>query len=144
MSSGIEELEPIERASRDELAALQLERLGRVLEHAYRNVPLYRCRLDAAGVHPADLRGLADLPRFPFTTKDDLREHYPFGMLAVPREQLVRVHASSGTTGHPTVVGYTARDIETWSRLMARSMRAAGVRPGDLVHVAYGYGLFTG
>ncbi|HET9513005.1 MAG TPA: phenylacetate--CoA ligase PaaK [Gemmatimonadales bacterium] len=144
MSSGIEELEPIERASRDELAALQLERLGRVLEHAYRNVPLYRRRLDAAGVHPADLRGLADLPRFPFTTKDDLREHYPFGMLAVPREQLVRVHASSGTTGHPTVVGYTARDIETWSRLMARSMRAAGVRPGDLVHVAYGYGLFTG
>jgi phenylacetate-CoA ligase len=138
------DLESVERASRDELSALQLDRLRRVLHHAYDNVPLYRRRFDAAGVHPEDLRTLAELPRFPFTGKDDLREHYPFGMLAVPRERLARVHASSGTTGRPTVVGYTAKDLRTWAHLVARSMRAAGVRPGDLVHVAYGYGLFTG
>jgi phenylacetate-CoA ligase len=138
------ELEPIERASRDELAALQLERLGRVLHHAYANVPVYRARFDRAGVHPSDLHQLSDISRFPFTVKDDLREHYPFGMLAVPRDQLARIHASSGTTGRPTVVGYTAHDIDIWARLVARSMRAAGVRPGHLVHIAYGYGLFTG
>jgi len=137
-------LEPIERASSDELAALQLERMRQLLHHAYDNVRLYRQRFDAAGVHPNDLRQLADLARFPFTSKEDLRLNYPFGMLAVPRERLARVHASSGTTGRPTVVGYTARDLDTWARLVARSMRAAGVRPGDLVHVAYGYGLFTG
>jgi phenylacetate-CoA ligase len=137
-------LEPIERASRDELAALQLDRLRRVLSHAYANVPLYRERYDAAGVHPRDCATLDDLARFPFTVKDDLRQHYPFGMLAVPRERLARVHASSGTTGRPTVVGYTAGDLDTWAALVARSMRAAGVRPGHLVHVAYGYGLFTG
>jgi phenylacetate-CoA ligase len=139
-----DELDPLERASRDELAAVQLERLRRTLHHAYANVPLYRGRFDAAGVHPDDVRELADLARFPFTVKDDLREHYPFGMLAVPRDRLARVHASSGTTGRPTVVGYTAEDVATWARLVARSMRAAGVRAGDLVHVAYGYGLFTG
>jgi phenylacetate-CoA ligase len=139
-----DELEPIERASRDELVALQLERLRRALHHAYTNVPLYRTRFDEAGVHPNDVHALSDLARFPFTVKDDLRQHYPFGMLAVPREQLARIHASSGTTGRPTVVGYTARDIATWARLVARSMRAAGVRRGELVHVAYGYGLFTG
>ena len=139
-----DELEPIERASRDELASLQLERLRAVLQHAYDNVPLYKSRFEAAGVHPTDLRDLTDLARFPFTVKDDLREHYPFGMLAVPREQLARVHASSGTTGRPTVVGYTRHDIATWAQLVARSLRAAGVRRGDIVHVAYGYGLFTG
>ena len=138
------DLEPVERASRDELSALQLDRLRRVLHHAYDNVLLYRRRFDAAGVHPEDLRTLADLSWFPFTVKEDLREHYPFGMLAVPRERLARVHASSGTTGRPTVVGYTAKDLQTWAHLVARSLRAAGVRPGDLVHVAYGYGLFTG
>jgi len=137
-------LEPIERASRDELAALQLERLRWSLKHAYDNVARYRERFDAAGVRPEDLRSLEDLARFPFTTKDDLRLSYPFGMFAVPREQVVRIHASSGTTGKPTVVGYTARDIDTWANLMARSIRAAGGRPGDMVHVAYGYGLFTG
>jgi phenylacetate-CoA ligase len=140
----VDELEPIERASRDELASVQLARLRAVLQHAYDNVPHYRSRFEAARVHPADLRDLTDLARFPFTVKDDLREHYPFGMLAVPREQLARVHASSGTTGRPTVVGYTSRDIATWAQLMARSLRAAGVRRGDIVHVAYGYGLFTG
>ncbi len=138
------DLEPIERASRDELAALQLARLRRLIQHAYDHVPLYRTRFDDAGVHPTDVRELADLARFPFTTKADLRDHYPFGMLAVPRGQLARVHASSGTTGKPTVVGYTASDIATWAQLVARSMRAAGVRRGHLVHVAYGYGLFTG
>jgi phenylacetate-CoA ligase len=138
------DLEPIERASRDELSALQLDRLRQVLHHAYTNVPHYRQRFDARGVHPEDLRTLADIVHFPFTVKEDLRRHYPFGMLAVPRERLARVHASSGTTGRPTVVGYTAEDLRTWARLVARSMRAAGVRPGDLVHVAYGYGLFTG
>ena len=137
-------LDPIERASRDEIMALQLQRLRHALKHAYANVPLYKTRFDDAGVHPGDLRSLDDLARFPFTTKDDLREHYPFGMLAVPREQLARVHASSGTTGRATVVGYTAVDIDNWADLVARSMRAAGVRAGDLVHVAYGYGLFTG
>jgi phenylacetate-CoA ligase len=138
------DLEPIEQASRDELTALQLDRLRRTLHHAYANIPLYRQRFGAAGVHPDDLQTLADLARFPFTVKDDLREHYPFGMLAVPRERLARIHASSGTTGRATIVGYTAKDLRTWAHLVARSMRAAGVRPGSLVHVAYGYGLFTG
>ena len=142
--SDANEVEPIERASRDELAAVQLDRLQRLIQHAYDNVPLYRRRFDDAGIHPADVHELADLANFPFTTKADLRDHYPFGMLAVPREQLARVHASSGTTGQPTVVGYTANDIATWAQLVARSMRAAGVRRGHLVHVAYGYGLFTG
>lgn len=137
-------LEPIERASRDEIAALQLERLSRTLAHAYAEIPLYRERFDAAGVHPGELKSFEDLTRFPFTDKDDLRAHYPFGMLAVPRERLARVHASSGTTGRPTVVGYTAQDLDVWAALVARSLRAAGVRPGQLVHVAYGYGLFTG
>jgi phenylacetate-CoA ligase len=140
----MEELEPIERASSDELSRIQLERLSAILHHAYANVPLYRSRFDEAGVHPSDLRELDDLSAFPFTLKDDLRQNYPFGMLAVPREQLARIHASSGTTGRPTVVGYTSRDIATWAQLVARSMRAAGVRRGDVVHVAYGYGLFTG
>ena len=138
------EVEPIERASRDEISALQLDRLRRLLVHAYSNVPFYRAGFDAAGVHPSDLRELPDLARFPFTVKDDLRRHYPFGMLAVPRERLARIHASSGTTGRPTVVGYTANDLDSWALLVARSMRAAGVKPGQLVHVAYGYGLFTG
>ena len=139
-----EELEPIERASRDELAALQLARLRWSLGHAYRNVPHYRRKFDEAGVHPDDLRSLADLAKFPLTSKADLRENYPFGMFAVPRQQVVRVHASSGTTGKPTVVGYTAKDIDVWASVMARSIFAAGGRPGDIVHVAYGYGLFTG
>jgi phenylacetate-CoA ligase len=138
------DLDPIETASRDELAALQLQRMRWSLAHAYANVPHHRAAFDAAGVHPGDLRELADLARFPFTTKADLRESYPFGMFAVPREQVSRVHASSGTTGRPTVVGYTADDVRTWSAVMARSIRAAGGRPGDVVHVAYGYGLFTG
>ncbi|GAB3255628.1 phenylacetate--CoA ligase PaaK [Kineosporia babensis] len=138
------DLDPIETASRDELQALQLRRLQWSLRHAYDHVPFYRRSFDAAGVHPDDCRSLEDLARFPFTTKEDLRAAYPFGMLAVPRERLSRVHASSGTTGRPTVVGYTRRDVDTWADVMARSMRAAGARPGDLVHVAYGYGLFTG
>jgi phenylacetate-CoA ligase len=138
------ELEPIERASPDELRALQLERLRWSLAHAYTNVPHYRAAFDAAGVHPADCKELADLEHFPFTTKADLRDNYPFGMFAVPQAQVSRVHASSGTTGRPTVVGYTAEDVRTWSAVMARSIRAAGGRPGDKVHVAYGYGLFTG
>ncbi len=137
-------LEPIERASRDELSALQLSRLRRTLEHVYGNSPHYRRTFDEAGVGPQDLRSLEDLAKFPFTTKDDLRNNYPFGMFAVPREQVVRIHASSGTTGKPTVVGYTSADIDTWAGLVARSIRAAGGRPGDIVHVAYGYGLFTG
>jgi phenylacetate-CoA ligase len=137
-------LEPIERASEEQLRALQLERLQWTLRHAYANVAPYRVKCERAGVHPRDLRSLADLGHFPFTVKDDLRASYPFGMFAVPREQVVRVHASSGTTGKPTVVGYTRRDIETWAGLVARSIRAAGGRPGDLVHIAYGYGLFTG
>jgi len=139
-----DELEPIERASRDELQALQLQRMRWSLRHAYDNVAHYRAAFDAAGVHPDDLASLADLAKFPFTTKKDLREHYPFGLFAVPREQVVRVHASSGTTGKPTVVGYTRGDIDTWADLVARSIRAAGGRAGDMVHVAYGYGLFTG
>jgi phenylacetate-CoA ligase len=137
-------LDPIETASRDEIAALQLDRLRWSLRHAYTNVPHYRARFDAAGAHPDDLRTLADLARFPFTTKEDLRATYPFGMFAVPRERVVRIHASSGTTGKPTVVGYTARDLETWAEVVARSIRASGGRPGMIVHVAYGYGLFTG
>ncbi len=137
-------LEAIETASRAELAELQLERLQRTLQHAYDNVAHYRHAFDRAGVRPADCRALDDLAKFPFTVKSDLRDNYPFGMFAVPREQVVRIHASSGTTGKPTVVGYTKNDIETWATVMARSIRAAGGRPGDLVHVAYGYGLFTG
>ncbi len=138
------DLEPIEIASRDEVDAVQLQRLKWTVRHAYENVTHYRRAFDAAGVHPDDLRGFDDLARFPFTTKADLRDNYPFGMFAVPREQVVRVHASSGTTGKPTVVGYTQRDIDTWAQLVARSIRAAGGRAGDIVHVAYGYGLFTG
>ena len=138
------ELEPIERASHDELQALQLERLKWSLKHAYDNVPHYRRAFDEAGVHPDDLKTLADLAKFPFTDKKTLRDNYPFGLFAVPRERVVRVHASSGTTGKPTVVGYTQRDIDTWAGVVARSIRAAGGRPGDMVHIAYGYGLFTG
>ncbi|MGZ5199547.1 MAG: phenylacetate--CoA ligase PaaK [Telluria sp.] len=138
------ELEPIERASRDELQALQLERLRWSLRHAYDNVPHYRASFDAAGVHPDDLKSLSDLARFPFTDKKTLRDNYPFGLFAVPRERVVRIHASSGTTGKATVVGYTQQDIDTWAGLVARSIRAAGGRPGDMVHIAYGYGLFTG
>src|SRR6266850_1711147 len=137
-------LEPIEKAPRAELQKLQLERLRWTLRHAYDNVPHYRRKFDAAGVKPGDCRSLADLAGFPFTTKSDLRETYPFGMFAVPMDRIVRIHASSGTTGKPTVVGYTAKDIDTWTNVMARSIRAAGARPGDKVHVAYGYGLFTG
>ena len=137
-------LEPIEQAPREELARLQLERLQSSLRHAYENVPHYRRKFDAAGIKPADCKRLEDLQRFPFTTKADLRESYPYGMFAVPMDRIVRIHASSGTTGKPTVVGYTARDIDMWTHLMARSIRAAGARPGDKVHVAYGYGLFTG
>ncbi|MCC2956783.1 phenylacetate--CoA ligase [Massilia sp. IC2-477] len=138
------ELEPIERASRDELQALQLERLKWSLHHAYENVPHYRAAFDAAGVHPEDLKSLSDLAKFPFTDKKTLRDNYPFGLFAVPREQVVRIHASSGTTGKATVVGYTRRDIDTWAGVVARSIRAAGGRPGDMVHISYGYGLFTG
>ncbi len=138
------DLEPIETASIDELRSVQLERLQWSLRHAYENVPHYRRSFEAAGVHPDDVRSLADLARFPFTVKQDLRDHYPFGLFAVPRERIARVHASSGTTGKPTVVGYTAHDIDTWATLVARSIRAAGGRAGDIVHVAYGYGLFTG
>ncbi|MEK7914852.1 phenylacetate--CoA ligase PaaK [Burkholderia contaminans] len=137
-------LEPIETASRDELTALQLERLKWSLRHAYDHSPVYRRKFDDAGVHPDDLKALADLSRFPFTTKSDLRDSYPFGMFAVPQDQISRIHASSGTTGKPTVVGYTAGDIDTWANLVARSIRAAGARRGDKVHVSYGYGLFTG
>jgi phenylacetate-CoA ligase len=137
-------LEPIETASRDEIAALQTTRMKQTLHRAYENVPAYKKKFDAAGVTPADFQHLDDIAKFPFTTKQDLRENYPFGMFAVPREQIVRIHASSGTTGKPTVVGYTKQDIETWSDLMARSIRASGGRPGMKVHVAYGYGLFTG
>ena len=138
------DLDPIEIASRDEIAALQLERMKWSLAHAYENVPFYRQSFDAAGVHPDDLKTLADLAKFPFTVKTDLRDNYPFGLFAVPREQIIRIHASSGTTGKPTVVGYTQNDIDTWASMVARSMRASGTRPGDIVHVAYGYGLFTG
>jgi len=138
------DLEPIETASRDELEALQLKRLQWTLRHAYDHVPHYRAALEGAGFHPNDLRALSDLARLAFTTKKELRDHYPFGMFAVPRDQVVRIHASSGTTGKPTVVGYTRNDIELWATVMARSIRAAGGRAGDTIHVAYGYGLFTG
>src|SRR5438067_2081306 len=138
------DLEAIETASPDELTALQLSRLRWSLKHAYDNVPHYRNAFDRTGVHPEDCKALSDLARFPFTAKTDLRDNYPFGMFAVPRENVVRIHASSGTTGKPTVVGYTKNDIDTWATVMARSIRAAGGRAGDIVHVAYGYGLFTG
>lgn len=137
-------LDPIEIASRDEIAALQTRRLKWTLQHAYKNVPYYRKKFDEAGVHPDDFRRLEDLAKFPFTSKDDLRATYPFGMFAVPRDKVLRIHASSGTTGKPTVVGYTANDLKHWADVGARSIRAAGGRPGDVVHVAYGYGLFTG
>jgi phenylacetate-CoA ligase len=137
-------LDPIETASMDELRALQLSRLRWSLRHAYANVPHYRGAFDAAGVHPDDVASLDDLARFPFTTKADLRDNYPFGMFAVPRTNVARIHASSGTTGKPTVVGYTRNDVDTWAGVMARSIYAAGGRAGDTVHVAYGYGLFTG
>ncbi len=138
------DLEAIEIASRDEIAALQLDRLKWSLRHAYDNVPMYRKRFDAAGVHPDDLKDLKDLAKFPFTYKNDLRDNYPFGLSAVPKEKLVRIHASSGTTGKPTVVVYTRNDIEVWATTLARSLRASGLRAGDIVHNAYGYGLFTG
>lgn len=138
------DLDPIEIASRDEISAVQLERMRKTLHHAYTNVPFYRKSFDAAGVHPDDLKTLSDLSKFPFTVKSDLRDNYPFGMFAVPQNQVARVHASSGTTGKPTVVGYTAGDIENWANLVARSMRASGTKRGDIVHIAYGYGLFTG
>lgn len=137
-------LDAVERASRDEIMALQHERLAWSLRHAYENVPHYRQSFDAAGVHPSDFRQLSDLARFPFTVKQDLRDNYPFGLFAVPREKLARIHGSSGTTGRPIVVGYTLADIDMWASVMARSLRAAGARPGMMVHVAYGYGLFTG
>mgnify|MGYP001800081918 FL=1 len=137
-------LDPIETASRDEIAALQLDRLKWSLRHAYDNVPHYRSSFDAAGVHPDHMTDLSDLAKFPLATKQDLRANYPFGMFAVPRDQVARIHASSGTTGQPTVVGYTARDLDTWGHVVARSLRAAGLRRGDLLHNAYGYGLFTG
>lgn len=139
-----EELEPIETASVDELRALQLDRLKWSIRHAYDNQAPYRAKCDAAGVTPADLESLGDLARFPFTVKDDLRQAYPFGMFAVPQEDVVRIHASSGTTGKPTVVGYTRNDIDVWATVVARSIRASGGGRGDKVHVAYGYGLFTG
>ncbi|MEO6083459.1 MAG: phenylacetate--CoA ligase PaaK [Umezawaea sp.] len=140
----LEDLTAVERIGVDELRALQLDRLQWTLRHAYANVPHYRAKFDAAGVHPDDCRELADLVKFPATTKDDLRANYPFGMFAVPERDVRRIHASSGTTGKPTVVGYTERDIDTWATVMARSIFAAGGRPGHKVHVAYGYGLFTG
>jgi phenylacetate-CoA ligase len=137
-------LHAIEHASKDELQALQLQRLKTTLKNAYDNVPHYRAAFDAKGVHPDDLKTLADLAKFPFTKKDDFRNNYPYGLFAVPREQIVRIHASSGTTGKPTVVGYTKNDIDNWADLVARSIRAAGGRAGDVCHIAYGYGLFTG
>lgn len=138
------QLDPIETASRDEIAALQLSRMRWSLQHAYDNVAPYREAFDAKGVHPSDLKQLSDLEMFPFTAKEDLRRNYPFGMFAIPREQVSRIHASSGTTGRATVVGYSQDDVDTWAHLLARSLRAAGVHSGDIVHVAYGYGLFTG
>ena len=137
-------LDPAERMSADELRETQLPRLQWTLRHAYENVPHYRQAFDAAGVHPDDCRELGDLAKFPTTSKNDLRENYPFGMFAVPQDRIRRVHASSGTTGRPTVVGYTEGDLDTWATVVARSIRAAGGRPGDGVHIAYGYGLFTG
>lgn len=138
------DLEPIETASRDEISALQLKRMQATLQRAYDNVPHYRQAFDAKGIKPSDLKQLSDLSKFPFTVKTDLRDNYPFGLFAVPRDQVARIHASSGTTGKPTVVGYTKNDIDTWADLVARSIRAAGGRRGDMVHIAYGYGLFTG
>ena len=137
-------LDPIEIASRDEIETLQLERLNWSLRHAYENVPFYKTSFDDAGVHPGDLKSLSDLSKFPFTVKQDLRANYPFGMFAVPREQVARIHASSGTTGQPTVVGYTQNDLDVWGSVVARSLRASGLKPGDMLHNAYGYGLFTG
>lgn len=137
-------LDPIEIASRDEISTLQLQRLKWSLSHAYNNVPFYKASFDAAGVHPDDLKSLSDLAKFPFTVKSDLRDNYPFGMFAVPKTDIMRIHASSGTTGKPTVVGYTKNDVDMWANMVARSMRASGVRSGDTVHIAYGYGLFTG
>ena len=137
-------LDPIEIASRDEISALQLERLKWSLRHAYDNVPFYKKSFDAAGVHPDDLKELSDLAKFPFTVKTDLRDNYPFGMFAVPQDQVKRIHASSGTTGQPTVVGYTENDLTSWGDVVARSLRAAGMQAGDMLHNAYGYGLFTG
>nr|HMQ57837.1 phenylacetate--CoA ligase [Rhizobiaceae bacterium] len=137
-------LDAIEIASRDEIAALQLQRLKWSLAHAYANSPFYRAKFDAVGVHPDDLKQLSDLAKFPFTVKTDLRDNYPFKMFATPMADVRRIHASSGTTGKPTVVGYTANDLDVWASMVARSMRASGVRRGDMVHVAYGYGLFTG
>ncbi len=138
------DLEPIELASRDEISALQLQRLQWTLTHSYNNVASFKQKCDSKGVHPSDLKTLTDLAKFPFTTKTDLRDNYPFGLFAVPREQVARVHASSGTTGKSIVVGYTLKDIDHWANLVARSIRAAGGRKGDMVHVAYGYGMFTG
>ena len=138
------DLDPIEIASIDEIRALQLDRLKWSVRHAYENVPMYRERFDAAGVHPDDLQQLSDLAKVPFTYKNDLRDNYPFGLFAVPRSEIIRLHASSGTTGKPTVVGYTKGDIDNWADLVARSLRASGLRRGDMVHNAYGYGLFTG
>ncbi|MCT4554225.1 MAG: phenylacetate--CoA ligase [Pelagimonas sp.] len=144
LSPNKSDLDPIEIASRDEISALQLERLKWSLRHAYDNVPMYKARFDEAGVHPDDLQQLSDLSKFPFTYKNDLRDNYPFGLFAVPQSEIIRLHASSGTTGKPTVVGYTQNDIDNWADLVARSLRAAGLRKGDTVHNAYGYGLFTG
>jgi phenylacetate-CoA ligase len=137
-------LDHIETASVDELRSLQLARLQKTLHHAYENVPMYRRKFDEAGVHPSDCKTLEDLNKFPFTTKQDLRDNYPFGLFAVPMEKIVRLHASSGTTGKPTVVGYTQHDIDVWADVVARSLRAAGLSARDKIHVAYGYGLFTG
>jgi phenylacetate-CoA ligase len=144
MTKPADVFDDIERASRDEIMAIQLKRTSLTLHHAYKNVPLYKKKFDAAGVHPSDFRQLPDIALFPFTEKSDLRDNYPFGMFAVPQTEIARIHGSSGTTGKPIVVGYTRRDIQTWSELMARSIHAAGGRPGMMVHVAYGYGLFTG
>ena len=137
-------LDPIEIASRDEIQALQLKRLKWSVRHAYDNVPFYKNSFDATGVHPDDIKELSDLAKFPFTVKTDLRDNYPFGMFAVPQDQVKRIHASSGTTGQPTVVGYTENDLKNWGNVVARSLRAAGMCPGDMLHNAYGYGLFTG
>ena len=137
-------LDPIETASSDEIDALQLQRLRWTVQHAYDNVPHYREAFDAKGVHPSDLKTLADIAKFPFTSKKDLRDNYPFGLFAVPREKIARLHASSGTTGKSVVVGYTKQDADNWADLVARSLRAAGVRPGDMVQNSYGYGMFTG
>ena len=144
MASAIQGLDPIETASRDEITALQIERIGATLRHVHANVPHYRRAFAASGVHPDDFRSLDDLSKFPFTTKQDLRANYPFGMFAVPREQILRIHASSGTTGKATVVGYTRGDLEIWAQVVARSLYASGARPGMILHNAYGYGLFTG